>query len=464
MRFFAVLFVALVSVQALAAPPNTQALRKEIDAVLALEDVARSKVGIYVVDVATGDDVYSHNADELFNPASNTKLVTAAAALDHLGPAFTVSNRLSYTGTLKDGAVEQIWFKSDGDPFILHEDLVRWAVAAKRAGIRSVTGDVLVDDSAFAPPYMPPGFDQKDEDASYRAPIGAVSVNFNGVAVTAQAQGDQVVVTLHPPNDYVVVKNTAKVTKGKAQRIGVRAVADGEATRVEVTGTLGSDAAPVEVRKRIDHPGRFAASALRQALLDVGIQVNGSYAVGKRPANAVTIALEESEPLAWSLNAMNKWSNNFIAEEIFRLLGASANGPATTEAARIKVAETMKKLGVSEGWTQHNGSGLYDGNLFSPRQLGQLLLGMAKHRWAPEFEASLAIAGADGTLGSRLKSEDVRGKTGTLNAVTALSGYMRTAGGRHVAYVILFNDTPVRAWTLRDEQDRLAKAIADWKD
>jgi len=124
----------------------------------------------------------------------------------------------------------------------------------------------------------------------------------------------------------------------------------------------------------------------------------------------------------------------------------------------------MKKLGVADGWKIMNGSGLYDGNLFSPRQLGTLLVAMAEHRFGPEFEASLSIAGSDGTLAGRLKTKDLRGKTGTLNSVSALSGYATTASGRHVSYVILFNDTPVRAWTLRDEQDKMAQAITDWSE
>ena len=462
-KLITLLVLVSLSQVAYAAPPDTSKLGKGIDAVLAIDNVAKSKVGIYVADVDTGEELYSHSADELFNPASNTKLVTAAAALDTFGPAYTVATRISYSGELKNGHVDRIWLKSDGDPFLLYEDVMRFAVAVKHAGISTVD-DVAVDDSAFAPGYMPPGFDQKNEDASYRAQIGAVSINFNAIAVTVRADGDNAVVDLYPPNDYVRLKNSARVNKGKGQRVSVRSVTDGDYTRIEVTGTIGKDAAPVEVRKRIDHPGLFAASVFRQALIDVGVAVTGSSTVAARPDATTTILLDTSEPLSWSLFAMNKWSNNFIAEQIFRMLGASKDTPATTERARAQVTAVMEKLGVSKGWTQNNGSGLYDGNLFTPRQLGTLLVAMAKHRYAPEFEASLAIAGADGTLAGRLKTSDLRGKTGTLNEVTALSGYMRTASGRHVAYVILFNDTPVRAWTLRDEQDKIAKTIADWKE
>lgn len=464
MRLLLPLLFLAFSAQAFAAPPNTQKLQKDLEAVLAIDEVARSKVGMYVVDVDSGDELFTLNADELFNPASNTKLVTAAAALDTFGPAYTLTTRVSYAGTLKDGAVDQLWLKSDGDPFIVYEDVMRWAVQVKRAGILEVRGDVMVDDLSFGPGFVPPGFDQKDEDASYRAPIGAVSVNFNAVTVTARAEGDKVVVDLHPPNDYVIVKNTAKVTKGKGQRIGMRAVAEGDRTRIEITGTLGENAPAVEARKRIDNPSLYAASIMRQALIDVGVKVGGGYAVGTRPSTTTTVVLDSSEPLSWALDAMNKWSNNFIAEQMFRLLGTDGKSPATTQAAQLRIQATLKKLGVKDGYTYFNGSGLYTGNLFSPRQLGQVLLGMSRHRFAPEFEASLAIAGADGTLQKRLETQDLRGKTGTLNEVTALSGYMRTAGGRHVAYVILFNDTPVRAWGLRDEQDKLAQAIANWKE
>lgn len=460
-RYLLLLSLLTYSAPGLAAPPDTTELKTGIESILKIDGMAKSKVGVFVADVETGDELYSYNADELFNPASNIKLVTSAAALDILGPAYTVATRISYTGALKDGRVDKIWLKGDGDPFLVYEDMVRYAISVKRAGIDHV-GEVVVDDSSFAPGYMPPGYDQKNEDASYRAPIGAVSVNFNAIAVRVRADGDSAVVDLYPPNDYIIVKNSARVTKGKGQRISIRSITDGDRTRIEVTGTIGKDASPFELRKRIDHPGLYAGSVLRTALIDVGVTVEGSYSTGIRPDASTTILLEASEPLSWSLSAMNKWSNNFIAEQVYRLLGATDDRPATTEHARQQVTKVMKKLGVSDGWKQNNGSGLYDGNLFTPRQLGTLLLAMAKHRYAPEFEASLAIAGADGTLATRLKSNDVRGKTGTLNEVSALSGYMTTASGRHVVYVILLNDTPVRAWTLRDEQDKMAKVIADW--
>ena len=465
MRKLITIFLLLaLTTPAVAAPPNTQKLRKGIEAVLALDNVAKSKVGIYVADVRTGEELYSLNADELFNPASNTKLVTAATALDHFGPSFTWTTRLSHEGALIDGSVDTVWLKSDGDPFLVYEDVVRYALAAKRFGLNQVKGDVLVDDTSFAAGYMPPGFDQKDEDASYRAPIGAVSVNFNAVAVTVKAGKNGVEVELYPPNDYVIVKNSAKLAKGKGQRVGVRSVTEGDRTRIEVTGTLGQDASALEVRKRIDHPGLYAASIMRQALVDVGIKVDGTFKVGNRPDKTTTMMVESSEPLAWSISGMNKWSNNFIAEQLFRLLGSADDAPANNDKAHEVIKATLKKLGVPDGWKIMNGSGLYDGNLFSPRQLGTLLVAMAEHRFAPEFESSLSIAGSDGTLVTRLKSKDLRGKTGTLNSVSALSGYATTASGRHVSYVILFNDTPVRAWTLRDEQDKMAAAITDWSE
>ncbi len=463
-KLITIFLILALTAPAVAAPPNTQKLRNSIETVLALDDVARSKVGIYIADVRTGEELYSLKADELFNPASNTKLVTAATALVHFGPAYTWATRLSHEGTLAKGAVDTVWLKSDGDPFLVYEDVVRFALAAKRFGVTEIKGDVAVDDTSFAPGYMPPGFDQKDEDASYRAPIGAVSVNFNAIAVTVKAGNGEVEVELYPPNDYVIVKNSAKLTKGKSQRINVRSVTDGDRTRIEVTGTLGQNASSLEVRKRIDHPGLYAASIMRQALVDVGIKVSGSYKVGQRPDKTTTIMLESSEPLTWSISGMNKWSNNFIGEQLFRLLGSTDDAPASNEKAHEVIKTTLKKLGVPDGWKIMNGSGLYDGNLFSPRQLGALLVAMAGHRFAPEFEASLSIAGSDGTLAARLKSKDLRGKTGTLNSVSALSGYTTTVSGRHVAYVILFNDTPVRAWTLRDEQDKIATAITDWSE
>jgi len=235
---------------------------------------------------------------------------------------------------------------------------------------------------------------------------------------------------------------------------------------IKVKGKVGLTAPTDTWRKRIDDPTRFVGAVFAAALAEVGIAHDGKAVKGAAPEGAVVLASHESEPLSYTVYAMNKWSNNFIAEMLLRELGAVNDKPGTSEAGLERVKQVVTGLGVStKGLKLYNGSGLYDGNLMSARQITQLLVAMSKHRYGADFIASLPIAGEDGSLKNRFGAAATKGvlraKTGTLNEVSALSGYTRTKGGRLVAFSIILYKTKPRAWTLRDVQDKMATAIAE---
>lgn len=455
------LVVFLLLAGPLAAQTSPAAINAELDKLLKNPELAQSTVGIMVQDLDSKEVLIERDADVLLNPASNTKLVTAAAALSILGPEHTIFSRVSYDGPRTGSVLKgDLWLKSDGDPFLHWDNLVSWAIDLREQGITKIEGKVMVDDLSFAPGFIPPAFDQKNEDAAYRAPIGAVSVSYNSVSVyiTPAEAGKPANVRMVPPNDYVEIINDVRTQKGKRVSVsGVATEKDGR-TLIRVRGVIGESATgPGVVRKRIDNPSLFAASAFMHALKSTGIEVSGEYGVGARPDGTTTLVLYESAPLWQHLASMNKWSNNFMAEMIFRQI--SGSDKASTEDARAKIDAFLTEVGLKPGWTAFNGSGLYDGNLFSARHINQILVHMDTHAFGPEFKMSLPIAGRDGTLKSRLEGSStktrVRGKTGTLNEVTALAGYITTKSGRRLAYTVIFNKTPVRAWTLRDEQDAI---------
>lgn len=443
-------------------------LRREMKKILKFKHLADSHVGIYAVDVETDQVLYSMNADEPFNPASNMKLVTAAVALETIGPEFTFGTRLS-VDSLEGGVVKgPLYLKSEGDPLLLWEDLLAWASELKAQGVEKVEGGIVVDDTEWAKGFIPPGYDQKDEDASYRAPVGPVSLNFNAQTVVvrpAAKSGEKAVAYLLPPNDNVKLVNEVKTFNGSAKRISGSSESDGDGTKIVIKGSIGVKAEPEYVRKRIDNPSLFTGSALQHALQTAGIEVSGEVRRGERPGSTKTLIYHRSKPLAYVVFLMNKWSNNFMAEMLFRYFGRDG-GPADASRSPKVVENFMKQAGIdTKGLESFNGSGLYDGNEITPRQIVGLLDYMADRPTYPEFAAALAVAGTDGTLSSRLGGAGtrgtLRGKTGTLNEVTALSGYLTTKSGRQVAYSILINDPPVRAWRLRGVQDEIAEALAD---
>jgi D-alanyl-D-alanine carboxypeptidase/D-alanyl-D-alanine-endopeptidase (penicillin-binding protein 4) len=447
------------------------ALQKKIDGVLASRISSKAKVGIVAVDTKTGQLLYERNGDEPFNPASNMKLITSATALDHFGPSHTFETTLLATSP-EDGTVDgPLYVRGEGEAFLLFEDFIDWAAELKLEGIDTIKGDIVIDDTVFKGEYLPPGFGQKDEDASYRSPIGAVSVNFNAVTAIVEPNGtDKPSIRLFPPNGHVRVVNRARTVGGSGQSLSFSSEPTEEgATELVIGGAIGSSSDPVRSRLRIDNPPLYAGSVLAKALEMVGITVEGKVRTGKVPETADVVVSHESQPLSYIALAMNKWSNNFMAEQLLRTLGREdKEAPSTWKVARRRVVSFLKRVGIETGSVSiKNGSGLYDGNLVSPRQFVRLLTFMLDHPAGPEFVSSLAVAGRDGTLKERMEGEatagNVRGKTGTLNQVSALSGYVTTASGREVAFSILLNDTPRRGWRYRPAQDAIVEVLAGFE-
>lgn len=443
-------------------------LQKKLQDALKDKGLEGAIAAVHVVDLESGQELFAHQADEPVNPASNMKLLTAAAALHVLGPDHTLQTKL-IAKSVSDGVVHNLTLQGHGEPLLQYRHLVAWALTLKRQGITRVQGPIAIDDTAHQGDALPPGFEQKREDSSYRAPISAMTVNFNGVSLMISpgaSQGQPAKIEVFPPNTYVQIKNETSTVAGDAVRVGVSLKADASHTTFVVKGKVGAAAAKDTWRMRIEDPTQFVGQTFTQALADVGVECSGCKIIkAAAPQSGVTLVSHQSEPLSYALLAMNKWSNNIIAELVLRNLGAADKGPGSSQAGLTKIDAVVKSMGVNtKGMKLHNGSGLYDGNLLTARQLTSLLLAMHKHPYSAEFKASLPIAGMDGTLQNRLNDPATRGnlraKTGTLNEVTSLSGYMHNKKGRAVAFSIIFYKTKVRAWKLRDLQDKLALLIA----
>lgn len=451
-------------------------LKSTLDSLATQGDLAKTRVGIHVLDLQTGQVLYEHDSSSLYNPASNMKMVTSALALDLFGPAYTFSTTISAPKQKEDIINGNIYLSGTGEGFILYEDVLDWAATIKNKGITSITGDVIVSDGLFKQgAYLPPGFEQKQEDASYRAPIGAVSVNFNATSITiapGAKAGDKPIITLDPPNDYIDIQSDLTTVSGKTRRLNVQSITseDGNGTIIKISGKIGTSASAWSTRKRIDSPPLYAGSVFKHALEDLGIKVNGTVKRGDVPKDTHTLVSHGSEPLTELIMAMNKWSNNFMAEQLFRAIGThekAGEQRGTWEGSTAVMNTFLSSLGFKEGtdYTLKNGSGLYAGNGLTPKTITTLLAFMYNHTWSVEYISSMAIGGVDGTLAKRFKSSKgmFRGKTGTLNEVSALSGFVTTKGGRKLAVSIILNNPPIYAWRLRSEQDKIAQAIIDFE-
>ena len=427
-----------------------------------------ASVGIAILDVDSGRMLAAVNEHLAVNPASNAKLYTAGAALATLHGEHRYETTLS--GRLDGDAVSGLAIRGYGDPSLSTDDLWGLVQELKAYGVTRVDGDVAVDQAFYDEQTTPVAFEQQpNEWASFRAPISAVALDENCVSLTVRPAGGGVAHVEFDPPGFVDVDGTIRTTaSGGADTVELALSANGARLAAHVSGAISSDSRLVRYTRRAEDPRLLAGYAL-QALLDKG-GVKVSHGVKLGEARGHVLAKHLSEPLSSLLYSLGKQSDNFYAEMIFRsLAGEGKARPAKSADSTQLVAEWLDRIGASDpGVVLKNGSGLFDADRVTASSTVRLL------RWAwrspdvqPEYLAQLSVGGVDGTLRKRFRGEltkrHVRAKTGTLDDVIALSGYVLRDGGRGpVAFSIFFNHVGGKQDGARHAADRLVDLIARW--
>ncbi len=450
-----------------------QALRERLTAAAApLAKMAR--VSLQVESLDDGDTVLAQGGEELLNIASNTKLFTAAAALATLGPDYTFTTELFADG-LARGKATTLYVRGKGDPSLTTERLYGIAAELWHAGLREVTGDLVLDETWFDATRTPRGFAQGDADHAYLSPTGALSLNANAIAlvILPAKGGAKPAVQLDPASDYATVDTSRLTGRCAAPDLQVSSTPQGEGgerQKLTVRGCLVDPAAGARVLKKIDHPAFYFGHTFKRVLAQRGIRIKGTVRLGESPKGAVPLHVVESEPLADVLKVVNKRSLNFAAEMLLKAMAAQQRGtPATFAAGLDVVADYLaREVGLPRGsYVMENGSGLNDFNRFSAAQVNRVLRHMEKDlALSPDYLASLGIAGVDGTLRNRLTRTDaegnLRGKTGTLGTVASLSGYVQAASGERFVFSFIANDFTAKVAEVRRALDVVGATIAQF--
>ena len=453
------------------AAPKPQEVESALRAIVEGSALAGARVSALALSLDDGRTVFARDPDALLNPASNVKLFTSAAALARLGPDYRFETEFLVDAASRGrGSARTLYVRGKGDPTLVTERL--WAIAGDLAhlGISRV-GDLVLDDAWFDGERLGPGFDQEDGDRSYLAPTGALSLNFNAVAIhvaPGARRGDRGRVEVEPASSFFEVENRVVTAGPRATR---RLVPSSQARsgrqRIVVSGRVPLGGRPQVVWRKIDHPPLYFGHTLRRLLELRGVSVTGRIRTGEVPPDARLVHVAESEPLGEVVHKLNKTSNNFVAEQILKSLGAERRGAPGSWATGIEVVEEfLAEVGIPRGsYVMRNGSGLNDANRFSARQTVTLLRAMrGRSTFWPEFLTSLPVAGRDGTIRWRMEGTEavgrVRAKTGTLGNVVSLSGYVETAAGETIAFAILVNDYAGRSSRVVRAVDALASALA----
>ena len=430
---------------------SVKMFRDSVSSAIKRECRISSELGVHIRSISADETLFSHRAEEKRVPASNVKLMTTAAALAYLGPDYTFSTDVYTTGTIKKGILKgDLYLKGYGDPIFVQEQARELAYSLYLKGIRQVLGDLIADDSFFDGQRYGKDWKVGGSAKAYLAPYSALSVNFSIVNVQVDpgsGVGALARVQLIPPSDTIGLKNSLKtVSRRKRPMVRVSRRAEGGKDWIHVSGQTPAGKRSRNYTISVSDPTRFAVGTFSALLKKEGIRFSGRILKGKTPQDAKLIVRKNSDALGEIIRGLNKHSNNLTAEQILKTVGAEIFGlPGTTEKGLLAVKKYLLHLGVpQDAFDLADGSGLSRKNRITPRAIVTLLVSIYHDfRILPEYLASLAVVGVDGTIRKRLRrsraSRRIRAKTGLLAGIHALSGYAAADNGETLAFSILSN-------------------------
>lgn len=466
---------------------------------LARED-AGLHVGIHVVGVSDAQTIYSKNSKERFVPASTVKVLTAAAALHTLGPQYRFLTELAVDDMNRTThTVRNVYLRGSGDPSFSLGDLQMLAVALKQQGISRITGELVIDDTAFDNQPWARGWMWDDLGDGFSAAISGVNVAGNALSllVAPSRVGQPLRVQTQPSTRFVSVSSQA-TTGAAATANSLRFNVGGEQStyegpplppdafrgtgdagrqasdlalmlgqQVQLQGSLAENSPMRQRRFAVRSPAAYASMLLREQLQMLHIEPPGTWRRGATPPTAQVVASHASAELANLLFEALKSSNNHVLECVLKRLGAQTTQEAGsfasgTQAVRRFLSEVVGIRGGEPVLLDGSGASRY--NLVTPEHMTQVLVWAAQSfSDGPELLVGLPLGGVDGTLSHRQRGAlrgRVRAKTGTMTGVSGLCGLLLTDDGEQLAFAILIDHDAAPSENARVLQDDILAILA----
>lgn len=432
-------------------------------------------VGVHVVDLATGKVVYARNANQLFLPASNMKLFTAALAFERLGSAaqFTTHFLRDEDGSLvlQGGGDPSLsgrvypYSTTATPPATLHaiDDLADQAVAA---GLMRIDGNIVGDDRRYPWSPYPESWTADDSVHDYGAPVSALTLNDNFVTIAIRPSarpGELARIELDPGFEYFIIDN--RIATGTKDDISITRVPG--TRQLLMTGSINTRTSVSRQLVAVDDPALFAAHAMYDALLRRGVTIRGRPIARHYNAMPATtqpqiLASRLSPPVSGIVEAMLKVSQNLHAEMLLREVGFVRQGQGTVAAGLREMEAMLAQFQIAASdFRSEDGSGLARNDMVSPRALTTLLAAMDS-KYGAGWRSLLPVSG-EGTLNNRLccvgETVSIRAKTGSLNRAIALSGYADSPANGRLAFSILVNNFAAQSAEVRAWVDSLATIL-----
>ena len=460
---------ALLLVLIVAAAPLVRAeLPPELTRILSRHKLPRDAVSLVVQAVDEPTPRLALNVDVPRNPASTIKLVTTWSALDLLGPTHTWATRLYALGPIKDGVLDgDLLIEGGGDPYLVLEDF--WAMLGelRRAGVRDIRGRLLVDDTRFAT-------DETDSAAFDGSPFrlyntlpSALMVNFQSVAFNfdPDAARGRVSITTVPELPNLVIDNHIRLTKGEcrgnAPRITMQQAAPDAPDHIVFGGEMPYTCHGYRLARSVMTPASYAYGVFKSLWAHWGGSLDGGLGLVARPRGKTPLVTWRSRHLGEIIRPLNKWSNNLMTRMLLYSLAESRYpAPVTRQQGATLVREHLAARGLdTSALIIDNGSGLSRDARVTASFMSALLKLAWREPTMPEFLASLAIVGKDGTMRKRFRRGSEAGrmhlKTGSLDNVAAIAGYVHAPGGRSFVVALMVNYRGANWGAGRELQDAL---------
>lgn len=413
-----------------------------LEDVLNQRGICRDKTSLFAVWADTGKSVAAYQESLPLVPASSAKLITTYCALKELGPDYQFETKFFTEAPPQNGTIQNLWVRGEGDPSMVSERMEEMIQAFQRLGLKKITGNIYIDDTFFESGDYPGR--QEKNSRPYNALTSATPFNFNTVAVQISMEGKKPAVASIPDIPYIQLIN--KVKRGRRRsRISLKNQLSPDVEKIVVSGSFAGRG-PLTLYQTIKQPAKFFGHTLAKGLQDGGVDFKGKVEV--MPVKPMYLLTKHmSKPLSDIVQDINKHSNNFMAEQLTKHLGAKKLGvPGSTEKGVEVLKGCLTQMGVKTDQIYlENGSGLsYDDKISAKNLVQVLLAGYHNENLRSHFIASLSVHGVDGTMKGRHFERDLDGvlfaKTGSLNRISALAGFIPSADGKVIAFAIFMND------------------------
>ena len=430
-------------------------------------NIPLSAAAVYVQAVDSTAPSISHNAAKSTNPASVMKLVTTTAALDLLTPAYRWKTEVYRDGNVANGVLQgNLIIKGYGDPSFKAQEFWRMLMSLQQAGIKQITGDFMIDKTVFAKNVGDRHTFDDETWRAYNAEPSAFLVNGRNTSFKFVATENAVNVTQEFELPEVQIVNNIKLRTGACgewrSNFGYTVKLQANKATVTFSGTFSPDCGERYLELSVLDDEQYAFATFKKLWSELGGKFNGKLKLQANPASATKVLEQLSEPLGYVERDINKWSNNLMARQLLLTLALEKQAAPATEAKGAQVLKdwmASKNIDAKE-LVIENGSGLSRTERISAEHLGAMLVSAYQSAIMPELMASLPILAQDGTVKKRMNDSQVQGrahlKTGSLDGVSAIAGYVLDAKNRRHVMVMMVNHANAAA--SKNAQD----ALIEW--